>query len=383
MKKKAKARRSSEMKILHLVDSFDERYERDQIQIVRSCRRRGYDTTVVTTNLDSDGNTVPRDYFRASDGALKPVCIIRPKSFKLTLPWLNPLLVYLPHRHCLDTYDLLHAYTVGSYSSFIGNFVSRVKHTPLVMRAEMSATLFDRLRANPALRKVALRLLNGADAIYSFTVGEKNRLVKLRIPEDKISVIPVGIDWHKFSRIRKAGGDITIGYLGRFIPFKGVHRLVQPLSRLMTESPNIKVIFAGPKTDATYADNIINSLKPFTNFTYLEDVSSEYFYQLCDIVLAPSLPFGRETGSITTLEAMATRKVVIASDTCPMNEYIEHGISGMLVSEDREIYQYCKELIKHPALIREIGMKACQRARCFNWDDIFARLEEVYTALVQ
>jgi glycosyltransferase involved in cell wall biosynthesis len=185
----------------------------------------------------------------------------------------------------------------------------------------------------------------------------------------------------EFSQAQKSEGSIAIGYLGRFLPFKGAHRLVQPLSKLMTEYPDVRVIFAGPKTDAHYADSIINAMSANPNFSHLGFVPAMDFLKLCDIIIVPSLPDWLETGSSATLEAMAAGKAVIASDGTPMNEYMEHGVSGLLVENDEQFYQYCKELIEAPDLRAELGQNAQKRSLQYDWNVIFDKLEQIYNSL--
>jgi len=226
---------------------------------------------------------------------------------------------------------------------------------------------------------IALKLLTGADALYSYTSREKELLVEIGVPEDKISIIPVGVDYAKFSKIQKTGGNITIGYLGRLLPFKGAHRLVQPLSKLMTECPDVRVIFAGHKKEVHYADSIINAMSANPNFSYLGYVPVMDFLKLCDIIIVPSL---QETGSISTLEAMAAGKAVIASNATSMNEYIEHRVSGLLVENDEQFYQYSKELIKDPDLRANLGRNARKRSLQYDLNVIFDKLEQIYKSLV-
>jgi len=134
------------MKILHLVDTFDPNDPRDQNKIVKLCGQKGYATTVVTSNCDSDNNPRDKDYFNEGDDSLKPVDIVRARGFKLKLPSLKPRSAYLPHPKLFGNYDLIHVYTLGTYSSFVIYFLKLVKPTKVVMRAEMSAGLFLRLK---------------------------------------------------------------------------------------------------------------------------------------------------------------------------------------------------------------------------------------------
>lgn len=367
------------MRILHLVDTCVHGESRQQNWIVELCAERGYATTVVTSNCDTDNNPRGKDYFKEGDDSLKPVDIVRARGFKLKLPLLSTRSAYLPHPKLFGNYDLIHVYTVGSYSSFVSYLLKLVKPAKVVMRVELSAGLFLRVKGNPALKWIVLKLITGADALYSYTRREVELLVELGVPEDKISIIPNGVDYAKFSKIQKTGGNVTIGYMGRLLPVKGAQRLVQPLSKLMTECPDVRVIFAGHKTESHYADSIINAMSANPNFSYLGYVPAIDFIKLCDIIIVPSL---QETGSIATLEAMAAGKAVIASNGTPMNEYIEHRVSGLLVENDEQFYQYSKELIKAPDLRAQLGRNAQKRSRQYDWNVVFDKLEQIYKSLV-
>lgn len=374
------------MKVLHLVDTFEARYERDQIQMVRMCLKKGFDTTVMTSTFDSDGNFKTRAYFREWDETFNPVTIIRPPSFKLRLPRLKPVLIYLLYPKLLDNYDLIHIYTIGSYCFFLGSFLKKIKHVRTVVRAEMSPQWHERVTKSWIWQKTVLSLLKKADAVYAFTEAEKERLLDAGIPEDKVFIVPVGINYTELSKVQKESKGPTVGYIGRFVPFKGSHRLVSPLSKLANEFPSVRIVFAGPKTVPDYADKIINSMTKLPNFEYLGTVSpAKEFYELVDIILVPSLDLGKsgaETGSITTLEAMACGKAVIASDISPMNEYIEHGFSGLLAKNDEEFYQYSKQLIEHPDLIETLAKNAREKAKQYDREEVFNRLEILYNSVI-
>ena len=369
------------MKILHLVDSFDPTYERDQIKVVKMCAEKGYDTVVLTTSLDSDGKNVDPQYFYQSDILFGSVKIIRPYSRKVKLPYLDPVSAYVPSKILLNHFDLMHIYTVGSYSSLIGSFSHKINLTPIVLRAEMSHPLYHRLKTNALLRAIAKRILDRSNKMYSFTYKERQLLIDLGIPEGKIEVIPPSIDTDRFKKICKSRSEIGIGYIGRYTYAKGVHKVVKSLVKIAREFPEVKIFFAGPQTDKDYANDVISAFKDIKNFTYLGTPDLEEFFSLTDIVLIPSLM--NETGSITTLEAMAAGKVVIASSITPMNEYIRNGFSGLLVNEEDQYYFYCKELLTHTERLAEMGEQAQERAKFFDNRIMFNKMESLYLSVIE
>lgn len=363
------------MRVLHLVDTFESAFERDQIQIVRGCVARGLDVTVVTTSFDSDGNRTPGSYHRAWDDLERPAVIIRPPSFKLRLPWCSPMFVTLPHPVLLASYDVVHIYTVGSYSFFLGYLLGTFRGPAMVLRAEISPSWHRRLTRSGFWRSIVLARMKRMAAVYALSQAERERILDVGMPADRVYTIPVGIDWEKHSSIRRSDEVLTIGYLGRFVDVKGPHRLVPIVSRLSKEYPGVRVVFAGPQTDRSYFRRIVPQLERCANFRYFGVLTSEEFFRLVDIVIVPSVS---ETASITTLEAMASGKAVVASNTSPMNEYIQHGVTGLLANDDDQILHHCRELIERHGFRRALGERAQLRAKDYDQALMLSRVLEMY-----
>jgi glycosyltransferase involved in cell wall biosynthesis len=219
------------------------------------------------------------------------------------------------------------------------------------------------------------------DAVYTYTAAEKAILLDVGIPEDRIWVVPLGIQLERFlecTAFVDSGSAVTIGYIGRFDRVKGVHRLVKPLSRILRECANTRVKFAGPKQDIEYATSILREMSLLPSFSYVGSLSSSdtpQFYQGCDIIVVPSLS---ETGAIVALEAMASGKAIVASNIRPFSEYLEDGVSGLLMENDEEIYSSCKLLIEDDDLRTRLGRAARKRASNYSDVAMIQKLEGIY-----
>ena len=371
------------MKVLHLIDAFDARFERDQIKLVELLEKRGYDNTVITSRYSSDWRFIKTAEFENWEKRFSQTKIIHAPSFKIPTPFSNMLSpIYLPSRQILSSFDIIHAYTFNTYSSFLGAALKIVKKSKVVMRSDLSSATYHKAKNAPFQRTLATYPFKIADAVYAFTFLEKQYLTNLGVNENKIRVIPVGIDYKKFSKVTITDEDkhVSIGYVGRLCSQKGVHRIIAPLQRILREEKNASVTFAGGIEDANYADAALASLKTYKSFEYLGYQSDVLpFYKMCNIILAPSI---FETGAITVLEAMASGKVVIASNINPINEYIEHERTGFLFAEEKEVYLYLKKLIENPKLIKEIGRRARKEAAKYDWNLIIRRYEEMYRSVM-
>jgi len=250
----------------------------------------------------------------------------------------------------------------------------------------MNPAGFVRLRRTKIYKHIMLLPLKAADAVITFTEKEKDGLSSVGIENRKIRTIPMGIRFGDFSQIQKKvnPNEIVFGYLGKISPLKGAHRLVEPLSRIMNEFPlRVRVIFAGSLGLQQYAKSVLDNLAKCPNFKYigplrLHEVND--FFRRCDIVLVPSLMEGTPA---TPLEAMAAGKCVIASNIFPINEFIEHGKSGMLAESERQFYEYAKRMILHPNLIETIGKNARNKVSLHSWNHVVAAFTETYFRICQ
>jgi glycosyltransferase involved in cell wall biosynthesis len=371
------------MKILHLIDAFDARFERDQVKLVESLEKRGYQNTIITSRYSSDWRFIKKAEFENWEKKISNTQIIHAPSFKIPTPFSNELSpIYLPSRQILSNFDIIHAYTFNTYSSLLGAASKIIRKSKVVMRSDLSSATYDKVKNAPFQRTIATYPFKIADAVYTFTYLEKQYLTNLGVNKNKIRVIPVGIDYKKFSKATITDEDkhTSIGYVGRLCPQKGVRRITASLQRILSEEKNASVTFAGGIEDTDYAEEVLASLRTYRNFEYLGCLSDVLpFYKMCNIILAPSI---LETGAITVLEAMASGKVVIASNINPIKEYIEHERTGFLFTEEKEVYVYLKKLIENPKLIKEIGRRARKEVAKYDWNLIIGRYEEMYRSVM-
>jgi glycosyltransferase involved in cell wall biosynthesis len=372
------------VRILHLIDVFDARYERDQIEIAKFLEKKGHDVTVITSKYCDDGLKRDKSQFEVWERKFSKAKILHMPSLKMHIPFFKPVIVYLPTTSTMFSwdYDIVHAYSLGSYSSFLSIFFKNFKKLKVILRTDLGSPTYKRAKKNFLYKEILTKPLKIADAVYAFTNKEMEYLVDLGIPKEKIWVIPVGVDYERFLNIRSnlgAANVFTIGYIGRYLRGKGVHRIVSPLLRLLKTFSSIKVLFAGPRTDANYADNIIRKMETNGNFEYNGIMNAVQFFDMCDIVIVPSLI---ETGAKVVLEAMAAGKAIVASNINPISDYIKHGYSGLLVDSDDQIYTFSKNLIENPSLIENIGHNARNEAAKYDWKTIINNLETMYESVM-
>jgi len=365
------------MKILHLKDTFEQKYSRrDEVQIISQSILAGHNVTIITSCCDLDLNPQPRSYFETQDGLIRGLETVRCKGLKLPFFW---VCAYLPPKNLFGKYDLIQAHNIGSYSSMLAYILKKVSNKPLVLKADFNQNFHKKLEKS-LLRKLIFKPANIAEVVTAFTNYERELLIDMGVQPDKIWVVPIGINCKDFHNLhRKESNGVTLGFMGRFIYEKGISRIIKQLKKLMVEFPQIKVIFAGPKTDYEYAEKILDEMKEYAQFEYKGYIKSPPdFYAEVDIVLIPSI---WETGSIVALESMASGKAVVASNINPHNEYIENGITGFLAVNEKDFYKYCKQLIMDKELREKMGEVAQVKVMEHDQSNTFAKMSIIYNQL--
>jgi len=262
---------SPHFSVLHLINAFDARYERDQRLMVDLQHQRGYDVTVVTSRYDDQSCRRGALFFRDAEQQLGGVKIFHTRSCKIR-SGSQPVIIYNPSVELLKPHDITHVHGLTSYSCVLGSLFKKVNRAKLVARSDLSQAGYNLLKNNAVWKSIFFKLFKSIDAVYTYTASEKALLLDLGFPKDGVWVVPLGIQLSRFYRNVSSDNVSlapTIGYIGRFDPVKGVHRLVAPLSRILREYSHTKVVFAGSKDDVQYADAILDRMSLLTSRTWV------------------------------------------------------------------------------------------------------------------
>jgi len=161
-----------------------------------------------------------------------------------------------------------------------------------------------------------------------------------RIPQDKIVVIPNGVDSKRFSytncdqviRRRYAiDHEKIILHVGRLVPEKGANVLVGAMPSVLRAHPEAKLVVAG---DGYYKEELTRiassmGLSEKVHFAgYVSDEMLQMLYRCASVAVFPSIyePFG-----IVALEAMASGCPVIVSDVGGLSEIVDNEVNGLKV----------------------------------------------------
>ncbi|TAE60607.1 MAG: glycosyltransferase family 1 protein [Nostocales cyanobacterium] len=225
--------------------------------------------------------------------------------------------------------------------------------------------------------------LDNYHQVIIFSQIQKELLAKMGVREEKIAVIPNGVDTVKYSpgtsNIKKEfKAERLFVYQGRIAPEKNVESLLKAWKQ-SNMGENSKLLIVG--------DGILRStLEPFYGEEYgiiwLGFVASEErrieILRGADVFILPSLVEGL---SLSLLEAMSCGLACLATDVGADGEVLEKG-AGVVINT-KAVTSQLRTLLPlfrdHPELTTLLGHKARNRVlERYTLNDNVTRLQELY-----
>jgi len=215
-----------------------------------------------------------------------------------------------------------------------------------------------------------------SDKIICISEREKEILSdRFQIEQQKMSVIPNGIDIEKFRNLPniKKTNNFKILYVGRLEKYKRIHWILIAFKRIIERNYDHKIsliiVGKGPfeKQLLKFCKRLkINKFVTFKRNLTFDELLDEY--HSCDIFLMPS---EYEAFGITILEALACNKPVIVNRSIPMsNLFSKHGY---LISNITDIENALMDFLHNGnRFIENFDFKS------FDWNKITDQTLKIY-----
>ena len=228
-------------------------------------------------------------------------------------------------------------------------------------------------------------------AVSDYYAGCMSRY--LEIPGAKLHVVPLGVDIDRFRpRPEPAGGPLTLGYLGRIAPEKGIHRLCDAYAALRGRGDlaGCRVELAGwlgpehadywRSVERGNADRGLAGDVRYRGELALDDKVA--FLQALDLFVVPA-EYDDPKG-LSLIEAMACGAPVVAPRRGTYTELVERTGGGVLIEPEDQaaLERAIAELAADPERRAELGRRAAEGVReHYSTDEMTTRALDVYARL--
>jgi len=242
------------------------------------------------------------------------------------------------------------------------------------------------------------------DHFVAVTERAKDALIIEGVPEDKITVIPMGIDVNRFRpddearwRLRKEFGigieERVVLFTGRMVWEKGIYDLLYA-AKLVTQEESVKdvhfrFVVIGKGSESSGIKSRVEELGVGSVVTFIEGYPyhrMHEMYNMADIFVLPSISTRtwKEQFGMVLIEAMACGLPVISTLSGSIPEVV--GDAGILVqsNDPRGLFTAIMKLLKDDTLNKELSIKGRERAiNEFDSQKIAHKFNLLFEELVQ
>jgi glycosyltransferase involved in cell wall biosynthesis len=218
----------------------------------------------------------------------------------------------------------------------------------------------------------------------------------LKMREEKVTNIPVGIDHDFFSpketspkqreKLSIPEGSLVVGIVGRLSPVKGHQYFIQSAEYVLREAPHTVFVICGEDAQISAAElkeraKKMSMEKSFRFVGKIRDVRE--IVSLFDVGVVSSV--GSETICRVALEYMSMGKPVVGTGVNAIPEVVQDGINGFVVEPKnaQELARALIDLLQHEHKRKKFGEKSRSIVSEKFTLDVFAqKTEEVYLNLL-
>lgn len=243
--------------------------------------------------------------------------------------------------------------------------------------------------------KGQVSLYGGVDRIYAPS-SYLARQITQPLAFDRTKVIGYPIDWPIHARsAAQLGSPVTIGFIGRLHPEKGIALLLSAARILAGRSdlPRWRLRLVGPESveQGGGGEGWLSALKEEAAGALGDRIEWEgpefgserlaHLYGSMDIFCYPSLAEKGETFGVSVAEAMAAKCAVVVSALGCFSDLVTDGQTGLVFDHRKEdsgrlLAECIERLIVDPDLRRDLALRGQQRARRFDYPEVSRQILE-------
>ena len=341
-------------------------------------------------DVDVDGIKV--DYFKnLSNG------------FKLKTMLDTPLAAPFKIRKDIKDYDIVHIHEHRQTLAIIASYFARKNNIPYIVQAHGSVLPFFQKEGLKNLfdKVFGFKILHNASCVFALTEVEKEQYLKMGVDEDKIEIVPLGINLEEYENLPSYGkfrskfnigeNDKLILFVGRIHEIKGLDLLLDAFNDLIVQSneknslenidcSSIKLAIVGP--DDGYLVKLEEKVKEYsleenviiTGPLYKEEKQEALVD--CDLFVIPSK---YESFTTSGLEAMACSKPLVLTKNNHIHDWVDGNV-GIACEDNKDSLREAIEKVLFDEELSQIfaenGNKLIKEK--YNWDIINDQILEIY-----
>jgi glycogen(starch) synthase len=238
-------------------------------------------------------------------------------------------------------------------------------------------------------------ITNRADRVIACSFYMREQIADIfGVPEERISVIPNGIDPddlqpHSEPELARLRGEFArpeeklVLLIGRLVYEKGFQLALEAMPEMIRQAPGTRFLVAGSGTHEQELRRQAAELGLLGHGAFLGWIGDDVLhslYRIADVCVVPSIyePFG-----LVALEAMASGCPCIVADTGGLREVVPDDAAGLrFPARDPEaLAEVAVRVLREEALGPRLIDEGLRHIRSFDWADVAESTAELYGEL--
>lgn len=237
------------------------------------------------------------------------------------------------------------------------------------------------------LHRLGKFIIRQADTIRVESAVERDVLVRLGIPHERIWIVPLLIDLERFtaadgSAVRAAfPGKRLVLFAGRLAPEKNLGMLIQAMAQVRRRHPDALLLIAGDGPQRAALEGVAAAADPAA-VRFLGVLPGELlpgYFAACEVFALPSRYEGIPT---VLIEAGAAGRPAVSTPTRNVADVVLDGDTGYVVEGQPEAFaQRIGDLLETPEVAAAMGVRARDHVlRHYGPSRVFADLLAMWEA---
>jgi glycosyltransferase involved in cell wall biosynthesis len=224
------------------------------------------------------------------------------------------------------------------------------------------------------------KTLKNANKVFVANENTKNKVKKFYgVSSEKMFIMPNGIETEKFfsTNINKK----TIIFSGVMYHHRGLDILLDALSKVIKEIPEVELLLLGEGPEMSKLQSIVKERKLEKNILFKgwvdrNEIPSYLSKSAIGIGPLRSTNVTKDALPIKILEYMASSLPLIAFENTLPNDVLEHGKNGFNVRNTEELSEKIILILKDEKLQKKFGDTSNKMIKKFDWKIIMNKMLE-------
>jgi glycosyltransferase involved in cell wall biosynthesis len=238
-----------------------------------------------------------------------------------------------------ENFDVIHTHLSHDLGLLMPALLLTGSKSKLFLTKHMASGI----KKKDLIHRILYSRIDGVFAISNYI--KKNVLYTCPVKQEKVHLIPNGIDLHKFipekfdrdilrEKMGIKNNSVVIGLIGRISPLKGHKEFVLAAEKLKPLIPNAVFLVAG---GASYGEEVYE--KEIRNMVKKTGMDSQFKFlgfrndipEILSVIDILAFPSYEESFGLTLLESMAMKVPVVAVGNAGILDIVIDNVSGILI----------------------------------------------------